>query len=56
MLDSYTSQPLWALFSSHLSEELEPSVVLKCAELSNAFFKGNLTREPDKGTLFRVKT
>lgn len=50
MLESYISQTLWALFSSHLSEEVEPAAVHKCVELSNPFFKGNHIRKPDKGT------
>lgn len=33
MLDGCISQP-FGLFSSHLSEEVEPSVVFKCFELS----------------------
>ena len=53
MLDSYISQTLWALFSSHLSEEVEPAAVHKCVELSNPFLKGNHIRKPDKGTLLR---
>lgn len=50
MLESYISQTLWALFSSHLSE-VEPAAVHKCVELSNPFFKS--IRKPDKGTAQR---
>ena len=53
MLDSYISQTLWALFSSHISEKVEPAAVHKCVELSNPFFKGNRIRKPDEGTLLR---
>lgn len=41
-------QPLWALFSSHLSEEVEPSVVFICLSYQTLSSKEPLLRSPDK--------